>query len=143
MAVSVPESYSFICITCRIAMGTGRIMKRALRALAAGVALACISDAASAHGSVGIYLGAPVYVSPPPIIYRPYPPPVAYQPYPPVIYQGPPVLYRPGPLIYGPPPGYYSGYRYGYGRGWGRPYWRGYGYGHGGYRSWHHRKYHR
>jgi hypothetical protein len=118
----------------RIATGTEVIMKRALMSLAAGVALACISDAAFAYGYVGIHVGGPVYVSPPPVIYRPYPP---------VIYGAPPYLYRSPPVVYGPVPRYYYGYPYGYRTWWGRPYWRGYGYGYGGYRGWHQHKYHR
>ena len=116
-------------------MGTEVIMKRALMLLATGIALACISDAVSAHGNVGIYLSGPVYVSPPPI----------YRTYPPVIYGAPPILYRPPPIIYRQVPRFYYGYPYGYRTWWTRPYWRGYGYGYGygGYRGWHQHRYHR
>ncbi|GAB7524143.1 hypothetical protein [Paraburkholderia sp. 2C] len=109
-------------------------MKRAFMALAAGVALACISAAVLAHGNVGIYLGGPVYVGPPPVVYRPYPP---------VVYAAPPFLYGSPPIVYAPVPRYYYGYPFGYRTGWGRPYWPGYRYGYGGYRGWHRYPYHR
>jgi hypothetical protein len=79
---------------------------------------ACVSTAALAHGTVGLYVGAPgrVYAAPPPIFYRNFWAP-AYQAYPPpVVYQSPPVVYGPPPGAYGPPPGAYGWG--GYGGGW-------------------------
>jgi hypothetical protein len=134
LAVRESELYALNGISRRIATATEGIMKRAFISLAAAVALACLCDAAFAHGSVGVYVGGPVYVGPPPVIYRPYPP---------AIYGPPPVLYRSPPAVYWRAPGYYYGYPYGYRPWWGRPYWRGYGYGYGGYRGWHHYRYRR
>jgi hypothetical protein len=64
---------------------------------------ACVSTAALAHGTVGVYVGAPgpVYAAPPPIFYRNFWAP-AYQAYP------PPVVYQSPPVVYGPPPGAYG-----------------------------------
>src|SRR5258708_28071879 len=98
------------------------IMKRAFSLLLVAVAATCASTTASAHASVGVYFGGPVYAAPPPVYYQPYAPPVIYQSYP------PPVVYQPPPVVYGPPPGVY-----------------GYGYGYrGGYRGedWDHRRWH-
>jgi hypothetical protein len=106
-------------------------MKHALKSLVTVVVVACVCDVTSAHGSVGLYIGGPVYVNPPPI-YRPYYPPGVYQGYPPAVVYGAP------PVIYGPPPAYYYRYGYGYRGGWGRPYWRGNGYGYGGRPGWQH-----
>ena len=81
-------------------------MKRALSLLLVAVLATGASTRASAHASVGVYFGGPVYAVPPPIYYQPYAPPVIYQSYP------PPVVYQSPPVVYGPPPGAY--YRYGY-----------------------------
>ncbi|MBN3764285.1 hypothetical protein [Burkholderia sp. Ac-20365] len=90
------------------------MIKRAMAFAAAGFAAAVVSTAASAHVGVGVYLGAPVYVAPPPVVYAP-PPPVVYAPPPPVYYGG-----------YGG----YGGYRRGY---WGGgPRW----HDHGRHRGW-------
>jgi hypothetical protein len=70
--------------------------------LFAGLALAAVSGAASAHVSVGIGFGFPgvVYAPPPPPVYYapPPPPPVYYAPPPP-----PAVVYQqvPAPVVYG------------------------------------------
>ena len=43
------------------------IMKRAFSLLLVAVATTCASTTASAHASVGVYLGGPVYAAPPPV----------------------------------------------------------------------------
>jgi len=73
-------------------------MRKSLKLMLAGVALAATSGIASAHGTVsfGISLGVPivgtpVYVAPPPVVYAP----------PPVYYSPPRVYYA--PAYYAPP----------------------------------------
>src|SRR5258708_16275128 len=70
------------------------------------VAVTWASHTASAHASVGVFFGGPVYAAPPPVYYQPYAPPVIYQSYP------PPVVYQSPPVVYGPPPVPYYGYGY-------------------------------
>ena len=92
-------------------------MRTKLIVICAGIVLATISGAATAHGRVsfGISIGVPpVYALPAP---RYYPPP-AYYPY----YPAPRVAYYPSPIYYAPPAMYYAraprvgfGFRGGYG----------------------------
>jgi hypothetical protein len=103
-------------------------MKRAFSLLLVAVATTCASSTASAHASIGVYLGGPVYAPPPPVYYQPYAPPVIYQSYP------PPAVYQAPPVVYGPPPGAY-GYGYGYRGGY-----RGEDWDH---RGWHDNGWHR
>ncbi|MGI4985039.1 MAG: hypothetical protein ACRYGL_17200 [Janthinobacterium lividum] len=102
-------------------------MKKFLLLATAGALAASVGNAACAHVSIGIGIGAPYY-APPPVMYAP---PVVYAP-PPVVYAPPRVAYVPAPF-YGPPPVMYGPpvYRYRHGpRHW-HPH-PGY-YAHGGY----------
>jgi hypothetical protein len=105
-------------------------MKRAFSLLLLAVATTCASTTASAHATIGVYLGGPVYAAPPPVYYQPYAPPVIYQSYPPpVVYQAPPVVYGPPPGAYGYGYGYRGGYR---GEDWDRRGWHDNGWHRGG-----------